>query len=684
MPGHLGDVGAKPLKMRPVAVIGQGARQPVGILLLFSWLAATAAPLDATNDLTTLSLEELGSIRVTTVYGASKYVQKTKEAPSSVTIVDADEIKKYGHRTLADILGSVNGLYISYDRNYSYLGIRGFNRPGDYNSRVLLLMDGHRINDNIYDSAFIGTEFPLDVDVIDRVEVVRGPSFSIFGNNAVFAVINVITKRGRDFNGAEVSGEAGSYDTYKGRFSYGKRFKSELELALSGSFYDSAGQDRLYYPEYNTPTNNVNNGVTERTDYDRYYNFIATLAYHDFAIQGLYGSREKGIPTGSFGTTFNDPRTKTIDNRAYLEAKYRHKFEDDWEVTTRLYYDYYHYEGDYLYDSVVNYDFADGNLWGGELQVTKKLFDRHSFVAGTEFQHNFQQDQGNYDITPRSVYFDDRRTSWNWAIYGQGDIALLTNLILSAGVRYDHFDTFGDTVNPRVGLIGNPFPATTVKLLYGTAFRAPNAFELYYAGYGTKPNPNLNPEKVRTYQAVFEQDLPHNLRFNATAYYYEIDDLISQELDPSDELLVYRNIENVAAKGMEIGLEGNHASGLRGRLSYTMQRAENEATGEELSNSPRHLAKLNLIAPLYRDRLFSGLELQYVSDAKTLAGNKADDYLLVNLTLFGQKLVKGLEISASVYNLFDERYGTPGASEHLQDVIQQDGRTFRVKLTYRF
>lgn len=656
--------------------------------LFLSWLMLACFSVkgadDTTNDLTALSLEELGQIRVTTVYGVSGYIQKTKDAPSSVTIIDSDEIKKYGWRTMADILQSASGFYVSYDRDYNYLGVRGFDRVGDYNSRVLMLVDGHRINDDVYGSASIGTEFPLDVDVIDHIEIARGPCFSTFGNNADFAVINVITKRGRDFDGGEASVEGGSYDTYKGRFSFGKRFQNEMELMFSGTFYNSEGHDQLYYPEFNTPTNNVNNGITKGTDSSQYYNFISTFSYRDLTIQGVYGSREKQVPTASYGTTFNSTQEKTVDEQAYVDALYSHEFENDWVCSARLYFDQYHYDGHYPYEPVMNYDYGDGKKWGAKLQATKKFFDRHTFLVGAEIQDNFQQDQGNYDITPRTVYLDDHHSSWNWALHGQADIAILTNVILSTGVRYDHYDTFGDTVNPRVGLIVRPFPTTTLKLLYGTAFRAPNAYELYYAEVDAKVNPSLQPEKTTTYQGVWEQDLPQNLHFNATAYYYVIDDLISLTTDPNDGKFVFENIDKVNAKGLEFGLEGTRPSGLRGRLSYSLQKAEDGKTGEELGNSPHHLAKLNLIVPLYRDRLFSGLELQYVSDVKTLQRNTVSDYFLVNLTLFSQKLVKGLDISASIYNLFDERYSNPGSIENLQDRIQQDGRTFRVKLTYRF
>src|SRR5262245_34482925 len=197
-----------------------------------------------------LSIEQLGNIEVPIVEAASKYKQKTTEAPSSVTIITSDEIKKQGYRTLADLLRNVPGLYVSYDRLYSFLGIRGFNL-GDYNNRVLLLVNGHRINNSLSDGAFIGTEFILDVDLIDRVEIIRGPGSSLYGANAFFGVINVITRKGRDMggHGAEASGEAESYDSYKGRVTYGKNFQNGLEVLLSGTIYESLGHGTLYFPE---------------------------------------------------------------------------------------------------------------------------------------------------------------------------------------------------------------------------------------------------------------------------------------------------------------------------------------------------------------------------------------------------------------------------------------------------
>ena len=130
-------------------------------------------------------------------------------------------------------------------------------------------------------------------------------------------------------------------------------------------------------------------------------------------------------------------------------------------------------------------------------------------------------------------------------------------------------------------------------------------------------------------------------------------------------MLVYHNLDQVTARGVEFELDGKFPSGLRGRASYSFQQTEDEATGAELSNSPQHLAKLNLIVPLWKDKLFSGFEVQYSSKAKTLADNFAPGYWTANVTLFSQHIVKNLEFSASVYNLFDTKYYYPGACEHL-------------------
>src|ERR1041385_3519920 len=221
-----------------------------GVLPCLASITLTSAAADqpvADDDFTRLDLSQLMQVKVPIVYGASKHDQKITEAPSDVCSSDLDDIKQFGYRTLGDILSGVRDLYINSDRVYQSLGIRGVSRLGDFGGRVLLTIDGHRLNEPIYDSTFFGQDFPLDVDLIERVEVIRGPGSALYGNNAFFGIVNVVTRKGRDLQGAEVSALAGDFDTYGGRFSFGKQFKNGVEVVASGTYLDTQGQEKLAY-----------------------------------------------------------------------------------------------------------------------------------------------------------------------------------------------------------------------------------------------------------------------------------------------------------------------------------------------------------------------------------------------------------------------------------------------------
>ncbi len=536
-----------------------------------------------------MSEEMLLFQEIPSVYSASKYEQKVTEAPSSVSIITIDEIKKYGYRTFAEILNSVRGFHVTYDRMYSYLGVRGFGIPGDYNTRVLVLIDGHRISDNIFNQSMLGTEFPLDIDLIDRVEIVRGPGSSLYGSNAFFAVINVITRNGRDMKGLETSGDAGSHETYKGRFSYGNRFQNGLEMLLSGSYYDSEGHDRLFFKEYDHPE--TNHGIAKDLDSDQFKSLFSKLQYRDFTLEGVFHAREKDVPTAAWGTVFNEDLPST-DDTAFVDLKFDHTYENQLNVLARVSYNYYHYTGDYPYtwgapypDIVYNSDCATGQWLLGEVQLTKTLLDNHKGTIGIEGQYNLQQNMLNYDHIPGGKNLDGKWNSQYWAVYLQDDYAITNHLTLNAGVRFDYYETFGDTINPRAALIYNPFEKSTFKVVYGSAFRAPNVFELYYKlSNSQKANPDLKPEMIDTYELVYEQYLGKYYRGTVVGFYNHIEDLIAIKTDTTDGLLVFDNIDAANTKGIELEMEGKWPGGHEGRISYTFQETEDKATGKILVN----------------------------------------------------------------------------------------------------
>jgi outer membrane cobalamin receptor len=301
-----------------------------------------------------------------------------------------------------------------------------------------------------------------------------------------------------------------------------------------------------------------------------------------------------------------------------------------------------------------------------------------------EFRDNFRQDQSNYDAEPYFQYFDSHQSSSIWGFYVQDAIRIRNGLRLDLGLRNDHYSTFGNTTNPRAALIYQPLEQTTLKLLYGQSFRAPNAYELYYAGAGQEPNPSLKPETAKTMELVLEQGIYDGFRLVASGYYYPIRGLISAINDPVSGEIVYENSERVDMKGLEFTVKRQSSSGLEVGVSVSLEAAKDVDTGGPLTNSPRVLGQANLSVPLFRRKLFASTNLEYVSKRRTLAGDSAGAYLVPNFTLFSPGAHKRWEISASLYNAFDSIYGDPGSVEHVEDVILQDGRNFRLKLTYHF
>lgn len=620
-------------------------------------------------DIFKVELQELANL---SVVGASKREQLLRHAPSSVSIVSADEIKKFGYRTLAEVLQSARGLHVSYDRNHWFLGTRGFNR-GDFNSRVLVLVNGHRVNNNLSDGGFIGTEFPLDVDLIDRVEIIRGAGSVLYGNNAFFGVINVITRRGGDLDGAEISGEAASFDTFKGRLSYGHRFENDIELLVSGTLYGSDGPD-LFFEEFDTPA--THRGIAAGMDRDNFQSAFGTVSWRDFTLEGAFHNREKVIPTAPFGTVFNDPLTRNTDQRSYASFKYEHAFPEIVDVMALVYYDRYEFDGSFAFDTptrVINRELQVGEWWGTEVKFSREFFEKLRLTLGGEYRDDFRQERRNFDEEPKVEFASIRRDTTSHGVYLESDWEILSPLRLNAGARYDQYGEQDPAFNPRVALIYNPIENSTLKAIYGSAFRAPNFFELI-----DPRNQNIDPETIRSYELVYERQWTKELQSTASIFYNEIDDLITLQNGR------FQNLAGAEAKGIELGLDGLWENGLRGRISYTYQETEDADTGKTLTDSPRHLGKVSVSVPVWPEKVFAGVEFQYTTSRTTWLGTEAAGFGIVNLTLFSHNIIKGLEFSASIYNLLDKDYFDPAPTFHRQDLIPRDGRVFRFKLAYRY
>ncbi|HTE47985.1 MAG TPA: TonB-dependent receptor [Gemmatimonadaceae bacterium] len=673
-----------PTKMFSAALPRVGALAIAAGLLsssLASAQRATPPPATQAGDLSALDLEQLMKLEV--VYAGSKRAQLVRDVPSFVSVVTAAEIKEHGYRTLADVLKTLPSFYVSNDRNYSYVGVRGLSRPGDYSSRILMLLNGLRTNDNVFDKAYIGEEFIVDVDLIERIEVIRGPSAALYGSNAFFAVINVVTKQGRALQGAEVAATAASFGTYAGRASYGHSFANDVDVLLSASYSDSKGQ-RLYYPEFDKPA--TNNGIADQADYESFHKLLATATKGGFSFQASNVSREKGVPTASYGLIFNDTRTHSVDALTLGSLSYNRSFSNGTALSSRIHAGSWTNYGSFVTDLRIDPVRADevGKWFGADVDA-RRTIARHLLTVGAEAQDNTAQNESVYEPNPYAVYTDVRNKSVRWGMFAQDEIKLFTPLTFYAGLRYDHYETFGSAMSPRVGLIYTPGTATTVKLLAGRAFRAPNAYELYYDNPVLKANPLLQPERIETLELVAQRLIGGGVQVSASAFRNHLSSLLSQRVDFSDNnRLEFVNADRIDSRGIEVGLEVNRGHGVTGNLTYTLQRTEDHATSAELSNSPRQMVKTELRAPLGIAGMTIGTDAQYLSSRRTLSGKIDPSYVVTNATLLAPRVFGKFDVSATLYNLFGAKYWDLGSAANVQDVIQQDGRSFRVKTTLHY
>jgi iron complex outermembrane receptor protein len=517
--------------------------QLVRCLLFACMVGSMPAPAQSQSnpDLLSLSIEQLAK---TKVYSASRHVEDSRQAPSAVSIITAEDIRRYGWRTLGDALRSLRGFYTSYDRQYTYLGVRGFLRPGDYNSRILLLVNGHRLNDNVYDSAPIGTEFPLDLGIVDRIEIVRGPSSSLFGTNAVFGVINVITRQGASGLSLEASGDVGSFMERSGRLTTSFRH-GRVSGLLSGSVYRNAGHSRLYFPEFDSPE--TNHGIAVDVDGDRSGEAFSDLQLGRVRVQGLFSSRTKVMPTGAYQAIFNDPANMVTDARAYVDVSY-HRITSLGDFDLRTYYDRYEYLGSGAFarpnpaDRTLARSWA-GARWVGAEATLERQIGHHRIVAGGDYEYNLSVEQKNV-IIGQPPFFDDRRQPSRAAGYGELELYPGSKLSVRLGARLDWFDIYGKSLSPRVALVYSPNYRTSLKYIYGQAFRAPNAYESYFADgiVIVAPGSPLKPETMRSHELIYDRGLTSWLRITVDASYNHLHDLIDQVPDPATGLTHFVNV----------------------------------------------------------------------------------------------------------------------------------------------
>ena len=635
-----------------------------------------------TGQVDTSDIEELFEMSLTDlmnqeVVTSSRFIQKSVEAASSISVITAEDIRNFNYATLGEALNSQRGMYLSNDRNYLYTGSRGFSRPTDYNNRILIMVDGHIFNELVYGSAFLGNELGINMKNVEKIEIVRGPGASVYGSGAMLNIINIIMKKGSQADGIQLSAGTGSFGKNEISASFGKKIKN-IDVSVSAISGLSDGEN-FYFPELDAPE--TNNGISEGMDWEKYSGIQAKISSNSFTLAGVATTRLKGIPTGAFESDLNgDVRSR--DDRYYLDASYRLDIRKNSSLLFRAYYDDYSYSGSYPNMGNELFDGSHGHWAGSEIQFNLQTGQKNVFVAGAEYRQIFRSDYKEWDNT--NTYFNENFPFSFFSLYVHDQFSVADNLNVTGGLRFDHYSIYGQSLSPRLAAVYTYSDASSLKLLYSEAFRIPNMYEAFYESQGShKMNPDIKPEKIRAVELAWGHRISENFYGSLSAYRFTMFNLIDQTIDESDGLTMFSNLGKTQGTGLEVEFRYQPVNKTGGFLNFSLQNSKDLVLNKGLSNSPFLLIKTGCVLPVMK-RFFIVPEMFYETGRATLSDSTTGSVFLVNLTIRTATFFKYFDMSVKARNLFDLKYYTPAGYEHHQDALIQDRRSIFLQLTAKF
>lgn len=637
------------------------------------------------EDYLDMDLEELSRLEVTSTSKTSGLY----EAPANVTILTAEDIRRFGYRTFAEALRRIAGLYTFSDGVSEYLGVRGFASPTNLSQRALVLVDGHPLTDPFLNYVRIGDEVPVDIESVERIEVIKGPVSAVWGTGALLGVINIITRPGRNINGVRGTAEVGSLGRKKGFVEFGAVKEGGFEYSAGVGVTHSEGRDSIYYSEYDTER--TNRGIAENVEHDESGDLYLKGSYGDLSATFVHGWRREEDPTARFGTRFNTDENVLYSAETHASLRYQSLLTDTTSLFTRLFFDR---DSSRVYfrdlpafadvpSSLSRLDLEYSTV-GAEINLSHAVNESMNLLIGHEVSHALEMTNLLAIREPFVQRIQD--VEFNLTVvsgYGELHYKLLEGTQLVGSVRLDHYSTVGDQWSPRLGLRHSLSPNTELKFIVSEAYRAPSMNELYEVlGTEKRRIPGLRSEEIRSFEAIVERAFGARSKGNFTLFHHEMKNPISLRLAPAT--ITAENIGDARSYGGEIAFESHSDGDVLFRASGALLNAEDRRTGSRLPNAPRFSGNLSLSYPLFGPSLYLSPELYFLGERRDLQGGSINDAWVTNLTLLHRDAAKGLRLSAGVYNLFDQTIYSPGSVFHLQSKLPEPGRTWRFQLSFNF
>ena len=636
------------------------------IILLVSLLNAKES-----SDLSSLSLEELFNIKVSVT---SKRDEKQHLAPGVISVISSQEIHQYGARNLRDVIDRIVGVQVvgSHQRPHNKASIRGMNGAHQEGWEVVLI-NGRPIHDGT-DGGFnfdIYQGFPLEM--IDHIEIIRGPGSVIYGTNAMAGAINIITKN------TKKSINVSHIDISKGSFN---RNQVQLTTLLGDADYSlNIGLNTI-----RTDGDSVD-GVVDAYDVAGVYdtgkksdNLVFNGQYKDFTINGILMNND----SDSFGSRFHVPSSTMQKKRQYIDIGYMYDITSGWDVSLNYTVNLGEFDWEISNSGAKNhYDDRYDML---EMIIRGNVADDFNVLIGIN--------SSNYKSKFKSGLLDSSIN--NKSAYLQIDYMLSSVQKIIGGVQLNKPEDTKSDLSSRFGYVHAFGENMWLKLLYSEAYRSPNLQEAKIDAATLKGNPLLDPEKVATYDA--------QLIYQKSKYYFALsvyDTMLKNVIiRVAGSPTTFMNEGHIHYQGVELegrAYFGNDIS-MMGNFSYQTNKTNN--TVEDSTFAPNVMAKIGLTyegiygmnMSAFNSYIGESTDLTVTNNA-ALRNPKADAYNLLTMNVSidtGKMFNIGKEghslLSLYLDNLLDESIYTPDLDylKGSNTIPSHWGRSANLTYTYKF
>ncbi len=664
------------------------SRIPILIAFAFLVIAASSASAQDPDDRPGLGEVFLFGEEEFTIQAATKSEIPISKAPGAVTVISAQQIRESGARTIPELMRLVAGVNVRWNPMVQTIDIRGFGQ-NPFTNRVLLLIDG--VPYNSWNKGGFpqhpGFDFFM-LQNIKRLEIVRGPGSSLYGENAYWGVINIVTLSGEDLQGGTVEIQSGDLESQSLGAVYGLKSKDgDASFLVSGRVQRGQFPMRFWFDENDSEVDSSDVFVKAT-----YRGFEFSYYRHEDDLDG-FNNPLGFIPGAVFRSV--DKVSQTVD---IFALKSNHEIRPD--VTFGADISYAQRSGSQCgacHAAPQNPTFGNtvdhGYQLIGDFRVGLSMFPGHDILIGVEARRVDAGDQTDQLLTPTedsSVVLAYTKA----AVYFQDRISLADDRLgITIGARFDgDNDLFDSTFSPRIAAVYNPNERLVVRGGWSTAFRFPAFNELYQQSWFASadlgafafplqvfaPNPNLQPEEIRTFDFGLEYRLSAELSAKLDLYHSEVKDfIVLTALGAGPTAILFENHPDEATIiGSELELRWKPSARFTSLFNWSYQENDQRGTLTDSSGKPFEFVyspdnKVNLSAYLGP---FSGFraafEVQWRDDFEGpslwnfASGGRAtvlmDDYALVNVRLSWDAPVKlgnsseALRFSVYGKNLFDE------------------------------